>query len=157
MHTTASTQGVAIAVTGMGCMTPCGNSVASFWKSMVEGRSGVSLITSFDTTAFDVHIAGEVKDFDPIRYGINVKDARRLDRCVQFGIAAAREAVEHPGPQQDPRGPGQNKGAQGQEPQPPLAARFLCHSLTYGHVVPSTLPLVASDRGQHTTQGQGGP
>jgi 3-oxoacyl-[acyl-carrier-protein] synthase II len=97
MHTTPSTQGVAIAVTGMGCMTPCGNSVASAWTSLIEGRSGISQITSFDTTAFDVHIAGEVKDFDPIRYGINVKDARRLDRCVQFGIAAAREAVEQAG------------------------------------------------------------
>jgi len=78
----------------MGCITPCGNSVEALWKSLVSGTSGVAEIKSFDTTPFDVHIAGEVKGFDPTACGMGAKEARRLDSFVQFSIAAAKEAVE---------------------------------------------------------------
>ena len=82
-----------IAVTGLGCITPCGLTVEDFWAALVSGRSGVRTITRFDTSAFQVHIAGEVPDFDPAAYGLRAKEARRLDRFAQFAIAASREAL----------------------------------------------------------------
>ena len=82
-----------IAITGMGCVTPCGNNVAQFWSALIAGRSGIQEITSFDTSAYDVHVAGEVRNFDPTHFGIDPKEARRLDRYVQFAVAAAAEAI----------------------------------------------------------------
>src|SRR4030095_5785117 len=58
-----------IAITGMGCITPCGNSVAELWRNLIEGRSGIARVTRLDTAGFEVPIAGEVKDFDPTSYG----------------------------------------------------------------------------------------
>lgn len=86
-----------IVITGTGCITPCGNTVASLWDSITAGRSGISEVTHFDTTPFDVHIGGEVKDFDPTAYGMGPKEARRLDSFVKFAIAAASMAVESSG------------------------------------------------------------
>src|SRR5262245_53780794 len=86
---------LALAVTGLGCVTPCGNDVSSFWGSLIAGRSGIARVTAFDTNGYDVHIAGEVKDFDPTAYGMDVKEARRLDRYVHFALAAGQEAVRH--------------------------------------------------------------
>jgi 3-oxoacyl-[acyl-carrier-protein] synthase II len=82
-----------IVVTGFGCMTPCGKTVPALWDCLLEGRSGISTVTRFDTSEFDVHFAGEIKDFDPKAYGISAKEARRLDRFAQYGLAAAREAL----------------------------------------------------------------
>ncbi len=93
MITSAST----VAVTGMGCVTPCGNSVSSLWESLLAGRSGISELTQLDTSGFDVHIGGELKDFDPAHYGLDAKEARRLDRFAQFALAASQEAVEQSG------------------------------------------------------------
>lgn len=87
----------AIAVTGLGCITPCGATVAALWESLLKGRSGIGPITRLDTEAFDVHIAGEIKGFEPSRYAIDAKDARRLDLFVQYALAASQEAVEHSG------------------------------------------------------------
>lgn len=84
----------AVAVTGIGCITPCGNNVEEAWRSLVSGISGIAEIQSFDTSEFDVHVAGEVKGFDPTAYGIGAKEARRLDAFVLFSVAAAKEAVE---------------------------------------------------------------
>ncbi len=86
-----------IAVTGMGCVTPCGNTVQGLWQAVLDGRSGIARVTRLDTSEFDVHVAGEVRGFDPANYGIDSKDARRLDRFAQFAIGAAEEAVRQSG------------------------------------------------------------
>jgi 3-oxoacyl-[acyl-carrier-protein] synthase II len=81
----------------MGCITPCGNGVAQFWNALIAGRSGIQAIKSFDTSAYDAHIGGEVRNFDPTDYGLDAKESRRLDRYVQFAISAATEAVAQAG------------------------------------------------------------
>lgn len=86
-----------IVVTGMGCVTPCGNSVSSLWDNLCNGRSGIAPITRFDSSQHDVHIAGEVKDFEPGRYGLAPKDVRRLDLFAQYGVAAAAQAITDSG------------------------------------------------------------
>ena len=81
-----------VVVTGMGAVTPLGLDVPTLWSALTAGRSGIRKIKSFDTTAFDTKIAGEVQDFDPTRY-FDRKDARRADRFAQLAVAAATEAV----------------------------------------------------------------
>jgi 3-oxoacyl-[acyl-carrier-protein] synthase II len=78
-------------------ITPVGLDVASSWEALVAGRSGIGWITAFDATGFACTVAAEVKDFDVARYGVAPKDARRMDRFVQFGLAAALEAVRDAG------------------------------------------------------------
>jgi 3-oxoacyl-[acyl-carrier-protein] synthase II len=85
-----------VAITGVGAVTPLGNDVASTWTAALEGRSGIGEIQAFDTTAFPVRIAGEVKDFDPTGLA-SPKDLRRLDRNVVFALAAAKEALADAG------------------------------------------------------------
>ncbi len=86
-----------VVVTGLGVISPLGNGIASFWQSLKEGRGGVGPITSFDASAFDSRIAGEVKDFNPTDYGISLKDIKRTAKFVQFAIAAAKQAMESSG------------------------------------------------------------
>jgi len=86
-----------VVITGLGVISPVGNDVASFWKSLTEGKSGVGPITSFDAADFDSRIAAEVKDFDPTHYGISLKDTKRTAKFVQFAIAAAKQAIESSG------------------------------------------------------------
>ncbi len=81
-----------VVVTGMGLVSPCGKSVEENWSNISEGKSGLSLITAFDTTGFDSKIGGEVKNFDPEQY-MDRKEARRTDRSVQLAFAAASEAM----------------------------------------------------------------
>lgn len=81
-----------VVVTGMGAITPIGNSVEAYWKGLEDGNSGAAPITRFDTTHFKTKFACEVKDFDPFAY-IEKKDVRRYDRYAQFAIAAAEEAI----------------------------------------------------------------
>ena len=81
-----------VVVTGMGAITPVGATARETWESAVAGRSGIDFIRSFDATGYPVRIAAEVKDFDPTAVA-PVKEARRLDRYVLLGLAAAREAV----------------------------------------------------------------
>jgi len=88
--------GKRVVVTGVGAVTPLGNDVASTWSGLVAGRSGVARITLFDPSPFSVQIFGEVKGFDPLRY-VDAKEARRMDRNVQFAVAAAREALDDAG------------------------------------------------------------
>ncbi len=85
-----------VVVTGLGMVSPIGNDVASSWENCLAGKSGIGLIQSFDTTEFNCKIAGEVKDFDPSKY-LAPKEARRLDRFMQFGIAAGLMALEDSG------------------------------------------------------------
>ncbi len=81
-----------VVVTGMGAVTPIGSNVATSWENMLAGRSGVARISSFDPSELATQFAAEVKDFDP-RAHFDVKEARRLERFVQFAVVAAREAI----------------------------------------------------------------
>jgi len=83
-------------ITGYGAITPIGNSAASYWESLIAGRSGAGRITHFDPSANEVQIAAEVKDFDPLKT-MDMKMARRMSRFVHFAVAAATEAIEHAG------------------------------------------------------------
>ena len=85
-----------MAVTGLGIVSPVGNSVDTAWANVREGRSGVDLITRFDASAFSSRIAGEVKGFDPTKY-LSGKEARRYDTFVHYGIAAAVDAIADSG------------------------------------------------------------
>ena len=85
--------GKRVVVTGLGAVTPLGNDVDSTWSALVAARSGIDRITLFDPSPFSVQIFGEVKGFEPLRY-VDAKEARRMDRNVQFAVAATREAVD---------------------------------------------------------------
>jgi beta-ketoacyl-acyl-carrier-protein synthase II len=80
-----------VVVTGLGAVTPLGNDWRTTWDSAVAGRSGIDFIRSFDSSAFPVRVAAEVRDFDPTAI-VGTKEARRLDRYVLLSIAAAVEA-----------------------------------------------------------------
>jgi 3-oxoacyl-[acyl-carrier-protein] synthase II len=82
-----------VVITGLGAITPVGNTAQEFWSSLIAGRSGISYITRFDITESPVKIAGEVKDFNPDRY-IDPKAARRMARFAQFAVSVSRQAVE---------------------------------------------------------------
>ena len=82
-----------VVVTGLGAVTPLGNTRDEFWRRLVAGDSGVGPITLYDATAYSTRIAAEVKDFSP-EEKLGKKDARRLDRYAQFAIVAATEAIE---------------------------------------------------------------
>ena len=83
-----------VVVTGMGALTPLGNTVEDFWRSLVEGRSGIDHMTLCDTTGYSCTIAGEVKGFDPLQF-LSPKEARRMARFSQFAVVAAQMAVEN--------------------------------------------------------------
>ena len=85
-----------VVVTGLGCITPVGNSVADSWASLLAGRSGIDLITAFDASTFSCKFAGEVKGFNMADY-IPEKEARHMDRFIHFGLAAACQAVADSG------------------------------------------------------------
>jgi len=81
-----------IVVTGVGAVTPIGDTVDATWDSMMHGRGGIGRITRFDPSPYESQMAGEVKDFDPTKY-MDRKDARRTDRFAQFATAAASQAL----------------------------------------------------------------
>lgn len=85
-----------IVVTGLGIISPVGNTVSGAWDNVVAGRSGITQITRFDASAFASRIAGEVKDFDVTDY-LSGKDARRMDIFIHYGMAAAIQAVRDAG------------------------------------------------------------
>ena len=85
-----------VAVTGMGVVTPLGIGVNRFWDALLQGRSGVHLVDRFDTALFPTKIAAQVDDFRAEDF-IDRRDARRMDRFVQFAVAATRMAVAHSG------------------------------------------------------------
>jgi len=91
-----------VVVTGLGLKTPAGNDVATFWETLLAGRSMAADITSFDTTGLPVRFACQVKDFDAVEY-FGPKEVRRVDRNAQLGFAAAIDAVRSAGePGADP-------------------------------------------------------
>ncbi len=85
-----------VVVTGLGAVTPVGNSTEEFWAAITQGRSGIGPITKFDTGGYPTRIAGEVKNFDPLKW-MDKKEARRLDPYLQYAIACAGMAVEDAG------------------------------------------------------------
>ena len=85
-----------IVVTGMGAVTPVGNTAADSWRAVCAGVSGITRISRFDTEGFAAQIAGEVKDFDPRQY-VDAREARRMDRFTQYAVAAAQEAMDDSG------------------------------------------------------------
>ena len=85
-----------IVVTGLGMLTPVGNTVEESWKNILAGKSGIAPITAFDTTDFPVKISGSVKNFDATQY-ILKKDLKKMDPFIHFGIAAGLQALEDSG------------------------------------------------------------
>jgi len=86
-----------VVVSGVGIVSPIGSDLKTFWANLVNGKSGIRTITQFDTSTYDCHIGGEVPDFDPTLYFKNPKDIRRTDRFAQFGMAAAKLALQDSG------------------------------------------------------------
>jgi 3-oxoacyl-[acyl-carrier-protein] synthase II len=85
-----------VAITGMGTVNPCGITVAETWDNLLAGRSGIGLITKFDTTDFACKIAGQLKGFEPDRY-IDKKEQKKMDLFIQFAMAASMDAMNDAG------------------------------------------------------------
>lgn len=85
-----------VVVTGMGVVTSLGSDLPTLWNNLLAGKSGISQIEAFDTSDYTTKIAAEIKDFDPSVY-IDKKELRKMDRFVQFGVAASKMAVEDAG------------------------------------------------------------
>ena len=85
-----------VVITGLGLVSPVGNTVEEGWQNILAGRSGIAHVTKFDTSTFPVQIAGEVRNFDITSY-ISAKDARRMDTFIHFGMAAGIQAVRDAG------------------------------------------------------------
>ena len=82
-----------VVITGQGVVSPVGTGVEKFWKSLIEGKSGIRPVTHFDVSKFDTRICGDVIDYNPLDY-FNSKETRNLARFVQFASVASREAVK---------------------------------------------------------------
>jgi 3-oxoacyl-[acyl-carrier-protein] synthase II len=85
-----------VVVTGLGAITPLGNTVKEYWQGLLQGRSGIGPITLFDASGMDCRIAGEVKGFDPCDY-LERKEAKRMDRFAQFAVCASQQAIADSG------------------------------------------------------------
>jgi 3-oxoacyl-[acyl-carrier-protein] synthase II len=85
-----------VVVTGVGAITPIGNTSAEYWQGLISGHNGIDYIKAFDAAKHDCRIAGEVKNFDPSLY-LDRKDAKRMDRFSQFGVSAAKQALADAG------------------------------------------------------------
>lgn len=85
-----------VVITGLGIISPVGNSVSNAWENIVAGKSGITRITRFDASIFSSQIAGEVKDFDIHQY-LSVKEARRMDVFIHYGMAAGIQAIKDAG------------------------------------------------------------
>jgi 3-oxoacyl-[acyl-carrier-protein] synthase II len=85
-----------VVVTGLGCVSPVGNTVTEAWSNLIAGKSGIGLISKFDASAFSCQVAGEVRDFDLDAY-VGAKEARTMDTFIHYGIAASVQAVADSG------------------------------------------------------------
>lgn len=85
-----------IVITGLGLLSPVGNSVEEAWRAVREGKSGIGPVTEFDASQLATRIAGEIRDFEPARF-MDEKEARRSDRFLQYGVAAGVQAIEDAG------------------------------------------------------------
>lgn len=86
-----------VVVTGLGLISPLGNDVETAWRNLLAGKSGITLIDTFDVSQFTTQIGGLIRNFDPTQYNISSKDARKMDDFVQYGFAAAIQAIEDAG------------------------------------------------------------
>ena len=81
-----------VVITGLGAITPIGNSLAEYWDGLLQGRNGVGAVTLFDASKHACQFGAEVKDFDPCQY-LDKKEAKRMDRFAQFGVCASKQAI----------------------------------------------------------------
>ncbi len=86
-----------VVITGMGAITPIGNTIDIFWNNLIAGECGIDFITAFSTEDIPVKVAGEVKNFNPSEHGMDAGSARRSDRYAQFAMCAANQAVADSG------------------------------------------------------------
>ncbi len=84
-----------VVITGLGCVTPLGV-LPEFWEGLTAGRSGIGALTAIDAAPYETRIAGQVRDFDPHQF-MGRREAASMSRCVQFGVAAGKMALEHAG------------------------------------------------------------
>ena len=89
-----------VAVTGMGVVSPIGNTLDEFWKALLEGKSGITGITRFDVSGYSSQIAGEIKNFDPLSC-VDKKELRRMDLTQQYAVVAAEQAYQMAGLKED--------------------------------------------------------
>ena len=82
-----------VVVTGLGAVTPLGNSVPEFWSNLISGKSGAAPITKFDTTKFKTKFACEVKNFNPLNY-FEKQDVRKIDPFTQYALVSSEEALK---------------------------------------------------------------
>lgn len=85
-----------IVITGMGVISPVGNTIGDFWNSLIQGQSGIDYVTRFDVSQMATKVAGEVKNFEPTDW-LDKKESRHMDRFAQFAVAAAKMAIEDSG------------------------------------------------------------
>ncbi|MFQ6617399.1 MAG: beta-ketoacyl-ACP synthase II [Fidelibacterota bacterium] len=85
-----------VVITGMGAVTPIGSGLNQFWESLISGKNGIDTITKFDASEYTVKIAGEVKDFDPLKY-LDKKEVKRMDPFTQFALASCEMAIQDSG------------------------------------------------------------
>jgi 3-oxoacyl-[acyl-carrier-protein] synthase II len=90
-----------VVITGLGAITPIGNTLAEYWDGLVSGRNGIGAITHFDAAKHDCQIAGEIKNFDPLLY-LDKKEAKRMDRFAQLAVCASKQAIADSGLTIDP-------------------------------------------------------
>jgi 3-oxoacyl-[acyl-carrier-protein] synthase II len=86
-----------VVITGMGVITSLGEAVDEMWEAVCAGKSGIKTVTRWDFSKFPVRFGGECTNFDVTKYGVDVREAKRLDRFGQFGIAASVSAVKDAG------------------------------------------------------------
>lgn len=86
-----------VAITGMGIISPSGNDLASFWNNIVSGKCAIEPLRGFEETGLPVYVAGQVRNFDPLEYGLTAKEVRRSDRFSQMAVAAAAQALGQAG------------------------------------------------------------
>jgi len=85
-----------VVVTGLGALTPIGNTVNEYWEALLAGKSGAAPITHFDATNFKTRFACEVKNFDAVEF-LGRKDARKMDKFTQYAMVASQEAIDDSG------------------------------------------------------------
>src|SRR5271163_1264714 len=86
-----------VVITGLGVVTSLGETVDAMWEALCAGKSGISLISRWDTSKYPVRIGGECKTFDITKYGVDGREAKRMDRFGQFGMAASMSAIKDAG------------------------------------------------------------
>ncbi len=86
-----------VVITGMGVISPVGNTVETFWESLITGKSGVGKVTTFDVSQYSTQIAALVHDFDPEQHGFDKKEARRTSKFIVYGVGAALQAATNSG------------------------------------------------------------